>query len=109
MKPKDFGTSRMHFFVRIYLQSSDRLDLNDIRYVIYELHPTFRQPKQVANNKFNDFEIKIWTWGFFDIKAFIVMRGGKIVELQHYVQYEVGDARVPKKKEKPKKKSKKQD
>ena len=90
--PKRSGNTFL-FHVRIFIKSSDRLDLEDIRYVIYELHPTFRNPKQIAKNIRSDFEIQIWTWGFFNVKAKLVMKGGDIQEIDGYVDYDVSDAK----------------
>ena len=90
--PKRSGKTFL-FHVRIFIRSSDRLDLEDIRYVIYELHPTFQNPKQIAKNMHTGFEIQIWTWGFFNVKAKLVMKGGNIQEIDGYVDYNVEDAK----------------
>ena len=90
--PKKSGKTFL-FQVRIFIKTYDRLDLEDIRYVIYELHPTFPNPKQISKSIHNNFEIRIWTWGFFDVKAKLVMKGGRIEEIDGYVDYDVSDAK----------------
>ena len=82
-----------YFQIRIFIDAYDRLDLHDVRYVIYELHPSFRNPKQISRSIRNDFEIQLWTWGFFDIKAKIVFKEGHVQEIQGYIQYDVKDAK----------------
>ena len=80
---------RKNFYVRLYIEGQDPSSLNKIDFVIYELHPTFRKPKRMAKEKSNNFEIRIWTWGFFPVNAQIFMKNGDIRPVSGYVKYNV--------------------
>ena len=76
-KTKEFREGgRTHHNVRIYLSSDGDSDLDLIDSVQYELHPTFKNRIRVAPNRQSNFEIAIWTWGYFNIKAKLVMKDG---------------------------------
>lgn len=62
---------------RIYLGGAD---LNKIKEVKYFLHETFDQPEGVIGDPANNFEIWIWTWGGFQIKAVITTKTGQVFE-----------------------------
>ena len=91
VKPKRSGKNIM-FLVRVYIDAFDKYDLHDVRYVIYELHPSFQKPKVISNNLNSNFDIEIWTWGFFDINAQVVMKEGYVQNVSGYVKYYVQDA-----------------
>ena len=59
---------KLHRLVRIYLEGPKE-EIDKIKSVEYELHPTFRQRYRQAEDPRNQFEITIWTYGFFKIKA----------------------------------------
>ena len=62
---------------RIYLEGSD---LDKVEKVRYFLHETFHQPEGAIGDSANDFEIWIWTWGSFPIKAIITTKNGQEFE-----------------------------
>lgn len=62
---------------RIFLAGPD---LNKIEQVKYTLHPSFSNPVAVSRDPTNDFEVWIWSWGGFPIKATITTTTGQIFE-----------------------------
>jgi len=62
---------------RIYLTGPD---LDKVKKVQYVLHETFPNPVRVSEDPSNNFEIWIWTWGRFPIKAIITTKTGQQFE-----------------------------
>ena len=76
-KPKKFRKDGKYFhFVRIYLDSHNSQDLDIIEFVEYELHPTFRNRYRVSEDRSKNFETKLWTYGYFDISAKLILIDG---------------------------------
>jgi len=44
-----------------------------------------------AKGRKNNFEIKIWTYGFFDVHCKIFLKGGRIEEVSGYLNFKVSD------------------
>lgn len=94
IEPKKGESSDLLFFyVRIYLEqvknSSEYFLMEDIELVKYELHPTFVNRIRIANDLRNNFEIKLWTYGFFDVSCKIFYKGGRTEDLQGLIKWEV--------------------
>lgn len=64
---------------RIYLTGDD---LNKIKDVKYLLHPSFSNSVAASEDANNSFEVWIWSWGGFPIKATITTKSGQIFEKQ---------------------------
>ena len=62
---------------RIYLAGSD---LDKVKKVKYLLHPSFSNPVAVSEDPTNNFEVWIWSWGGFPIKATITTKSGQVFE-----------------------------
>ena len=62
---------------RIYLEGSD---LDKVKEARYFLHESFNQPEGVVGDPANNFEIWIWSWGGFPIKATITTKTGQTFE-----------------------------
>ena len=62
---------------RIYLTGSD---LDKVKQVKYLLHPSFSNPVAVSEDPTKNFEVWIWSWGGFPIKATITTKSGQIFE-----------------------------
>lgn len=62
---------------RIYLTGED---LNKVKKVKYLLHPSFSNPVAVSEDPTNRFEVWIWSWGGFPIKASITTKNGQVFE-----------------------------
>jgi hypothetical protein len=66
---------------RIFLIGSD---IDKVKQVRYFLHESFNQPEGMLADPNNSFEIWIWTWGGFPIKAVITTKTGQQIE-KHYL------------------------
>lgn len=62
---------------RIYLTG---VDLDKVAQAKYLLHPSFLNPVAVSEDPTNDFEVWIWSWGGFPIKATITTKSGQVFE-----------------------------
>ena len=62
---------------RIYLNGTD---LDRVKQVKYLLHPSFSDPVAASDDTTNQFEIWIWSWGGFPIKATITTKSGQVFE-----------------------------
>jgi transcription initiation factor IIF auxiliary subunit len=88
VEPRQFRPGgKLHYKVRIYLEPTDNDSLSDIRSVQYKLHPTFREQFRVSDDSRNNFEIQIWTWGYFMIEATIIMTNGSTELVENYVDW----------------------
>lgn len=69
-----------------------RLSLDDVSTVIYELDSSFGDSRfQKSSTRRNDFEIRIWTYGWFIIKATVILKSGRAYELRGKVEFPVSD------------------
>jgi transcription initiation factor IIF auxiliary subunit len=64
--------------------SADELD--QVQYVIYELHPTFPQPVRRVTDRSKRFRLEAEGWGEFTIHARVVTNTGKEEHLEHELQ-----------------------
>jgi len=62
---------------RIYLTGADQDKVKQVKYL---LHPSFSNPVALSEDPTNDFEVWIWSWGGFPIKATITTKSGQIFE-----------------------------
>lgn len=62
---------------RIYLTGGD---LDKVAQVKYLLHPSFPNPVAVSEDLTSDFEVWIWSWGGFPIKATVTTKSGQVFE-----------------------------
>ena len=62
---------------RIYLTG---VDLDKVAQAKYLLHPSFSNPVAISEDPTNDFEVWIWSWGGFPIKATITTKSGQVFE-----------------------------
>ena len=90
IKPTQFPSStKTYYYVRLHIEVLSLQELERIKFVIYELHPTFRQPKRMAKDRSKNFEIKIWTWGYFNVTAKLYMADNTVQQIDGYVRYDV--------------------
>ena len=86
--PKKFRPNgRKHYNIKIYLKTDDKSELLDVSAVQYELHPTFKQRTRISENLSSNFEINIWTWGYFELKAKLYFRSGGVKEIAGRVEW----------------------
>ncbi len=82
---KDGG--RLHRNVRIFLVAEDEADLDKIVSAEYELHPTFRERHRRSLDRFRNFEIRIWSYGYFKTKAVVRFEDGSTTTVQGFVRW----------------------
>lgn len=58
-------------------------ELDEIDFVEYTLHPTFRNPVREVRNRTNKFMLSTAGWGGFDIYARVVRKDQKVLSLHH--------------------------
>jgi transcription initiation factor IIF auxiliary subunit len=78
---------RLHRYVRIYLEAVPPEALKEIESVQYELHPTFRERTRLSANSASQFDIKIWTYGYFNIRAKVFMKNGPPLDVAGFVRW----------------------
>lgn len=78
-----------HYRVRVFLQATenDARRLDEIESVTYELHPTFPDRFHKSTDRSTSFEIQIWTWGWFLVRAEIKMKGGEVARTENEIQW----------------------
>ncbi len=85
---KKFRTKgRVHHNIRIYLATDNQSELDDIDAVKYELHPSFKERIRLAENRSNNFEVRIWSYGYFRVNAKIFLKSGNITSVEGFVKW----------------------
>ena len=58
--------------------------------VVYELHPTFRNPEVRKRSDPNNprFKVAIWTWGIFEVTAVVTLKNGRRHRLSKQLSYD---------------------
>jgi len=89
VNPQSFRKDgRKHSQVRIYLTSEpNNTDLEKIQSVQYILHPTFKDRNRFSTDRFRQFEVTIWTYGFFKVEAILTLNNGKQLRLGGFVRW----------------------
>jgi hypothetical protein len=89
VEPKKFTTDgQFHYYIRIFIEAAPAA-LDQIEFVKYTLHPTFRDRNRVSTNRATNFDIKIWTYGYFDVQALIVTKDGQSIPISGFVQWTI--------------------
>lgn len=83
------------FYVRIFIETSERRDgdlmLEDIEYVKYELDPTFPDRFRMSRDRSKNFEIRIWTYGVFEVGARLVSSSGAVYGIRNNIEFEASE------------------
>ena len=58
-------------------------ELDQIRHVVYTLHPTFPNPVRTISDRRTKFRLETAGWGTFRIQAKIIYKSGEKVFLEH--------------------------
>ena len=61
--------------------------LDEIAYIEYELHPTFRDPVRISTDRKNGFPIEFWTWGEFEVLVTVHLAEGRKAEQVYMLEY----------------------
>ena len=89
-EPKRFRPNgKLHYYVNVYLEPDihDKDNFENIEFVQYELHPTFKERIVTSNNYRTNFGINIWTYGYFKAKARIRFKDGHMEEIEGFVNW----------------------
>lgn len=70
----------------LYLDSDNPDELAEVESVKYILHPTFKNPIRIIDDSSGGFRLKTNGWGTFDTKAFVYLKNGKKVKLEHELE-----------------------
>ena len=73
-----------------YVECTPPDSLDEILYVEYHLHPTFKNPVKRIRKKSNGFRLERKGWGTFKLKARVVFKKGELVPviLTHNLEFE---------------------
>jgi hypothetical protein len=96
IEPKQFTLGgKFSFYIRIFLDVNSRyignnpLILDDIDLVKYHLHSSYKQNVRISENKLNNFEIKVWSYGYYRMFATIYPKVGDIRVIEGFVEFPV--------------------
>ena len=64
----------------------DRADLRRVKYVEYELHPTFSKPVRKITDRKTNFRLETGGWGVFPIHARVVFEDNTEERLEHELE-----------------------
>lgn len=73
-----------------YIEATPPNTLDEVAYVEYHLHSSFRNPVQRIRVKEGGFPFRTRGWGTFELKARVVLkdRNQEPILLSHYLQFE---------------------
>ena len=98
---KKFENSKfLNFYIRIYIDinlnqfSSKSYSLQDVNLVKYYLDPSYKDPIRISEDRNNNFDVKVWTYGFYKIKAIIYLKLGQQIEIEGFVKFPVNDEEI---------------
>jgi hypothetical protein len=85
-----------YIYVRIFVKddtpNAGPAGLDNIECVIYKLDPSFKKNRlRRSEKRDSNFEIKIWTYGWFSISATVIPKSGPPFEIYGYVQFDPTD------------------
>ncbi len=87
IKYKQFKENgRKHFHLGVWIDASER-ELDEIDYVEYKLHPSFKRQTRKSKNRPNDFSVTFWTWGMFNIEVSIHFHSRETKVINYYLEY----------------------
>ena len=87
IKYKKFNKGgREHYHLGVWIDDDDR-KLDQINYVEYKLHSTFKNPVRKSSNRRNNFSITFWTWGMFQIEVIVHKHSGEVEKYTHDLSY----------------------
>ena len=85
---KEGGTDWWNWTAYVECTSPDSLE--DIAYVEYHLHPTFRNPIRRIRQRTGGFPLKTSGWGVFELRAKVIFKDKrkKTMMLKHFLEFE---------------------
>jgi transcription initiation factor IIF auxiliary subunit len=76
-----------------YLDDGGSGELTNVNFVEYVLHETFPEPIVKVKKQSGGFKMNTAGWGIFNLKAFVHLKNGKKVALNHMIQLEYTPAK----------------
>ncbi len=70
----------------LYLDSDNPAELEEVESVKYILHPTFKNPVRTISDSSDGFRLKTNGWGTFKTKAFVYLKNGEKIKLEHELE-----------------------
>lgn len=74
---------REHFNIRLFIEGP----IDEVEFVEYELHPTFRNTNRIVRDRAGGFPLTIWTWGEFDIIVTIHPKRGDREQIVYQLKF----------------------
>lgn len=68
-------------------------ELDQVDFVEYTLHPTFRNPVRTVRTRNNQFKLNTEGWGVFPIYARVCKRDGTVLRLKHQLRLTYPDGK----------------
>lgn len=66
-------------------------ELQEIKFVEYTLHPTFKNPVRKVRTRANKFKLSSAGWGVFPVYVRVAKKDGKVRELVHHLRLHYPD------------------
>lgn len=89
VRPKAFEPrGRHHYYLRILIEGEPS-DLDQIELVKYTLDPTFKDRYRVSTDRSRNFDVRIWTYGYFPVSATVFLKSGGKQELSGEVKWKI--------------------
>lgn len=76
-----------------FIESTGEDELEDVKYVEYRLHPSFKDPVVWVKDSADGFAFTKKGWGTFELAAKVIFRDStrKPVLLKHYLEFQSAD------------------
>jgi len=71
--------------IRIWLDADDPQLLDQVQKVTYYLHPSFKEPVRVIDDRQTLFGLNTVAWGEFNLKAVVTNKDNKTYPLERYI------------------------
>jgi hypothetical protein len=79
---------RPYYTIRVWLEADSPEFLDKVSKVVYHLHPTFPNPDREVTTRDNDFELKTYAWGQFNLSADVYFEDGvRPLKLFRYLNF----------------------
>ena len=75
-----------------FIDANEGDSINDIKYVEYQLHSSFKNPIKKSRKASDNFSITLKGWGTFLLRARVVFKDpqGKTLSLSHTLEFKQG-------------------
>jgi transcription initiation factor IIF auxiliary subunit len=75
-----------HYQIFLEIMSDTDPDLNKVEKVIYTLHPTFKNPVRLRENREDHFRLELLAWGWFEVGVTLVMTDGSEIKFRQHMK-----------------------